>query len=90
MAASWPATSTALLFDQPPPLLGLYAHRVPELDSDARCILLHTCRGCLDSEEVARWQQAVPGLSCNVVRELRCEGGTFTARLSNKSAARLG
>lgn len=46
-------------------------------------------RGCWDGEEAARWAAAVPGLSCNVVRELRCEGGAFTARLSDKSAARL-
>ena len=46
-------------------------------------------RGCWDGEEAARWRTAVPGLSCNVVRELRCEGGTFTAKLSAKSAERV-
>lgn len=46
-------------------------------------------RGCWDGEEAARWWAAVPGLSCNVVRELRCEGGTFTAKLSAKSAERV-
>ncbi len=46
-------------------------------------------RGCWDSEEAARWRAAVPGLSCNVVRELRCEGGCFVAKLSAKSAERI-
>lgn len=45
-------------------------------------------RGCWDAEEAARWRAAVPGLSCNVVRELGCQGGTFTAKLSAKSAER--
>jgi hypothetical protein len=31
----------------------------------------------------------VPGLRCNVVRELRCEGALFTAKLSAKSAERV-
>ena len=43
-------------------------------------------RGCWDAEEAERWCTAVPGLSCNVLRELRCDGGVFTARLSAKSA----
>lgn len=46
-------------------------------------------RGCWDSEEAARWRAAVPGLSCNVVRELRCEAGCFVAKLSAKSAERV-
>jgi hypothetical protein len=46
-------------------------------------------RGCLDSEEAGRWRAAVPGLSCNVLRELRCEGGMFSAKLSAKSAERV-
>ena len=45
-------------------------------------------RGCWDADEAARWRAAVPGLSCNVVRELACEGGVFTAKLSAKSAER--
>lgn len=46
-------------------------------------------RGCWDSEEAARWRAAVPGLSCNVVRELCCKGGCFVAKLSAKSAERV-
>ncbi len=46
-------------------------------------------RGCYDAEEAARWRLAVPGLSCNVVRELRCDGGMYTAKLSSKSAERV-
>lgn len=46
-------------------------------------------RGCWDSEEAARWCAAVPGLRCNVVRELRCEGGMFVGKLSAKSAERV-
>lgn len=46
-------------------------------------------RGCWDAEEAGRWRTSVPGLSCNVVRELRCEGGLFTAKLSAKSAERV-
>lgn len=46
-------------------------------------------RGCWDGEEAARWRAAVPGLSCNVVRELRCEGGMFVGKLSAKSAERV-
>ena len=46
-------------------------------------------RGCWDGEEAARWRAAVPGLSCSVLREVRCEGGTFTAKLSAKSAERI-
>ena len=46
-------------------------------------------RGCLDSEEAGRWRAAVPGLSCNVLREMRCEGGMFSAKLSAKSAERV-
>jgi hypothetical protein len=45
-------------------------------------------RGCWDAEEAERWRAAVPGLSCSVLRELRCEGGIFTGRLSAKSAER--
>lgn len=46
-------------------------------------------RGCWDSEEAARWRAVVPGLSCNVLRELRCEGGQFVGKLSAKSAERV-
>lgn len=46
-------------------------------------------RGCWDCEEAARWRAATPGLSCNVVRELRCEGGTFVGKLSARSAERV-
>lgn len=44
--------------------------------------------GCLGGEEAARWRAPPPGLACNVIRELRCEGGAYVARLSAKSAER--
>ncbi|KAL4447618.1 hypothetical protein ABPG75_004837 [Micractinium tetrahymenae] len=46
-------------------------------------------RGCWDGDEAARWRAAVPGLSCNVVRELHCEDGLFMGKLSAKSAERV-
>ena len=46
-------------------------------------------RGCWDAEEAARWRAVVPGLNCNVVRELCCEASMFSAKLSAKSAERI-
>eukprot|EP00887_Chlorella_sp_A99_P003308 scaffold9.g3308.t1 len=45
-------------------------------------------RGCWDAEEAARWRAPAPGLACNVLRELRCEGGAFVGRLSARTAER--
>jgi hypothetical protein len=46
-------------------------------------------RGCWDAEEARRWRSVAPGLSCNVLRELLCEAGVFTGKLSAKSAERI-
>lgn len=44
--------------------------------------------GCWDLEEAQRWRTTTSGLACNVLRELRCEGGTFVGHLSSRSAER--
>lgn len=44
--------------------------------------------GCWDAEEARRWRAPPPGLACNVLRELRCVGRTFSAVLSTRSAER--
>jgi hypothetical protein len=45
-------------------------------------------RGCWNADEAQQWRRSTAGLRCGIVRELRCEGGMFTARLSAKSAER--